>query len=69
MKMIRGIFMSYFTDMERRYEFNIIDNDERMDEVVRIHRNLFDKSYKKQRKVMRMLIWWSIKHYFKILFK
>jgi len=69
MKIIRGFFSPYFNGIEGRCQYNIIDNDDVMDEVVRIHTTLFDKSYKKQRKVMRMLIWWSIKHYFKILFK
>lgn len=39
------------------------------EEVIRIHSVFFKKSYKKQRETLRMLIWWSIKHYFKILFK
>jgi hypothetical protein len=38
-------------------------------EVVTIYHTLFFKSNRKQRVVLRMLIWWSIKHYFKTLFK
>lgn len=38
-------------------------------EVVTIHHTLFFKSKRKQRVVLRMLIWWSIKHYFKTLFQ
>lgn len=39
------------------------------EEVIKIHAVFFKKSYNKQRAVLRLLIWWSIKHYFKILFK
>jgi len=38
-------------------------------EVVRISHKFFDKPPYKQRAVLRLLIWWSVKHYFKILFK
>ncbi len=44
-------------------------SDEPLEEVVTIHSIFFRKSARKQRNVLRMLIWWSIKHYFKILFK
>ena len=40
-----------------------------MDEVFRINAVFFEKSYKQQKSALRLLIWWSIKHYFKILFK
>lgn len=40
-----------------------------MDEVIRVHAVFFNKSYKKQRVALRLLIWWAIKHYFKIIFK
>jgi hypothetical protein len=38
-------------------------------EVVTIHYTLFFKPMKRQRAVLRMLLWWTIKYYFKILFK
>lgn len=38
-------------------------------EVVRIYASFFKKPYRKQRATLRLLIWWSIKRYFKILFK
>jgi hypothetical protein len=40
-----------------------------IEEVIRINAIFFDKPYKKQRATLRLLMWWSIKHYFKILFK
>ena len=40
-----------------------------MEEVVIIKPIFFKKPYYKQRSTLRLLIWWSIKHYFKILFK
>jgi hypothetical protein len=45
-----------------------IDDNERK-EVVRIHARFFNVSYKEQRDVLKLLIWWSIRHYIKILFK
>lgn len=42
---------------------------QQLDEVFRIKSVFFEKSYRKQREVVRLIIWWSIKHYFKILFK
>lgn len=44
-------------------------SDDSLDEVVTIHASFFKKPAHKQRFVLRILIWWSIKHYFKILFK
>ena len=38
-------------------------------EVFRVHRVFFDQPYYKQRRAIRLLLWWSIKHYFKTLFK
>jgi hypothetical protein len=38
-------------------------------EVVRIHASFFEEPAKKQRQALRLLIWWSIKHYFKTLLK
>lgn len=43
--------------------------DEPMEEVIRIHYKFFNKPIKKQRAVLRILIWWSIKYYIKTLFK
>jgi hypothetical protein len=43
--------------------------DKPMDEVIRIHSEFFNKPYKNQRAVLRLMIWWSVKHYFKIIFK
>lgn len=40
-----------------------------MDEVIRINAIFFDKPYHKQRATLRLLIWWSVNHYFKIIFK
>ena len=39
------------------------------EEVITVHSIFFKKPYYKQRAVLRLLIWWGIKHYFKILFK
>jgi hypothetical protein len=39
------------------------------DEVIRIHAVFFKKSGRKQRQTLSLLIWWAIKHYFRILFK
>lgn len=43
--------------------------DKSMDEVIRIHRIFFEKPPKKQKAVLKLLISWAIKHYFKIMFK
>jgi hypothetical protein len=40
-------------------------SDEPFDEVATIHAAFFKKSKEKQRKVLRILIWWAIKQYFK----
>ena len=55
-------------DLEISKYKNIQTVSER-DEVIRIHSIFFEKSYPNQRKVIRLLMWWCIKHYFKILFK
>jgi hypothetical protein len=44
-----------------------IKND--IDEVIRVNSVFFDKSPEKQRKVLRLFIWWAIKSYFKTIFK
>ena len=38
-------------------------------EVIAIHHTFFFKSKRKQRVMLRLLIWWAVKHYFKTLFK
>jgi hypothetical protein len=38
-------------------------------ELVRVHALFFKQTHHKQRATLRLLIWWSIKYYFKILFK
>lgn len=43
--------------------------DSKMDEVITIHPLFFQKSFKKQRDTLKLLIWWSVKHYLRILFK
>lgn len=40
-----------------------------MEEVFRINAIFFEKPYNKQRFALRLIIWWSVKHYFKIIFK
>ena len=44
-------------------------SEEPLEEVVTIHAAFFKKPARKQRFVLRILIWWAIKHYLKILFK
>jgi len=44
-------------------------NEDSLEEVVTIHSAFFKKPYNKQRFALRLVIWWSIKHYIKILFK
>lgn len=44
-------------------------HEDHLEEVVTIHSVFFKKPYDKQRLALRMVIWWSIKHYIKILFK
>ena len=39
------------------------------EEVIKVNAIFFKKPYHKQRAVLRLVIWWSIRHYFKILFK
>lgn len=40
-----------------------------LEEVARINARFFEKPYHKQRFALRLIIWWSVKYYFKILFK
>ena len=44
-------------------------SEEPLEEVVTIHAAFFKKAKHKQRLVLRILIWWAIKQYFKTLFK
>lgn len=43
--------------------------EQQMDEVIRVHATFFNKPFKNQRNILRLLIWWSIKRYFKIIFR
>jgi hypothetical protein len=40
-----------------------------VDEVIRVNSVFFNKSPEKQRKVLRLFMWWAIKSYFKTIFK
>ena len=40
-----------------------------MEEVFRVNAVFFNEPFNKQRAALRLLIWWAIKHYFKILLK
>jgi len=55
--------------LDGRKEHNFVENNNPMEEVVRINALFFKKPYKNQKAALRLLIWWSIKHYFKILLK
>jgi len=64
----------YFYDLDKKDvyigEVKEIENEfHAPEEVIRIHNVFFKKPYNKQRDVLRLLICWAIKHYFKILFK
>lgn len=39
--------------------------EDSLEEVVTVHSAFFKKPVHKQRLVLRILIWWAIKHYFK----
>jgi hypothetical protein len=43
--------------------------DDEHKEVVRVHARFFNASYKEQKDVLKLLMWWSIRYYIKILFK
>jgi hypothetical protein len=57
--------------IDGRKEHSIVNNEPLVasDEVIRIHWIFFKKPYSKQRAVIRLLVWWAFKHYFKVLFK
>jgi hypothetical protein len=55
--------------LDGRKEHLFVENNDFMEEVIKINSLFFQKSYYKQRATLRLLIWWSIKHYIKILFK
>ena len=55
--------------LDGRKEHLFVENGDSMEEVIKIHYKFFQKPYKNQKATLRLLIWWSIKHYFKILFK
>jgi len=46
-----------------------IISEDSIEEVATIHSAFFKKPYYKQRIVLRILIWWCIKRYFKTIFK
>lgn len=56
-----------FTEKFNYNDEHIVDTH--VDEVIRIHAIFFDISPAKQRKTLRILLFWAIKHYLKILFK
>jgi hypothetical protein len=39
-------------------------SEDTVEEVITVHAAFFKKNKKKQRKVLRILIWWAIKQYF-----
>jgi len=55
--------------LDGRKEHLFVENGDSMEEVIKIHHKFFQKPYKNQKAALRLLIWWGIKHYFKILFK
>ena len=55
--------------LDGRKEYLFVENGDSMEEVIKIHYKFFQKTYKNQKAALRLLIWFSIKHYFKILFK
>jgi hypothetical protein len=55
--------------LDGRKEHLFVENGDSMEEVIKIHHKFFQKPYKNQKATLRLLMWWSIKHYFKILFK
>ena len=55
--------------LDGRKEHIFVESNNPMEEVIKIHHKFFQKPYKNQKAALRLLIWWSIKHYFKILFK
>lgn len=62
-----NIKTGYYID--GRKILHILDNNDDYEEVARIYPKFFKKPYKKQKQTLRLLIWWSIKHYLKILTK
>jgi hypothetical protein len=38
-------------------------------EVIRVYKEFFEETKSKQRKALRIFIWWGIKHYFTTLLK
>lgn len=38
-------------------------------EVIRVYAEFFKETKPRQRRALRIFIWWAIKHYFKTLFK
>jgi hypothetical protein len=55
--------------LDGRKEHLFVVNNDGMQEVIKINALFFQKPYKNQKATLRLLMWWSIKHYLKILFK
>jgi hypothetical protein len=57
--------------LDGRKEHIIVDDGPSvvLDELIRVHWLFFKKPYSKQRAVIRLFIWWGIRHYFKTLFQ
>ena len=61
------IHTGHYLDGRKKHLF--VDNKNPIEEVIRINALFFQKPYKNQKATLRLLMFWSIKHYFKILFK
>jgi hypothetical protein len=66
MKLLKNFRVS---ESVKRTGTEITIEDAFSDEVIRVHVLFFQKSFKKQRQTLRLLLWWAIRYYFKILFK
>lgn len=53
--------------MDERNDYNSIPKIENVEEVFRVNQIYFSKPSKNKRKVLLVLIWWSVKQYFKTL--
>ena len=66
MKLFKNFRVS---NSENKTGSEITIEDTNRDEVIVVHAIFFNKSYKKQRDSLYLLIWWAVRYYFKILFK
>lgn len=75
MEMSKGRYLNDFSKYDLVVHEDMPEDVERgealrlPEEVIKIHAIFFQKPAYKQRATLRLLMWWSIKHYFKILFK